>query len=96
MFYSPVSGETSPMAFTSIREQIEKSQLVALGCPIITHYQAKQQTLTITNNGVKEVSYLPNFPKQPKPVCYLLSSPVGKSCCCRWRTKVELPTVTVI
>lgn len=92
----PVSGETSLTAFLSIREQIEKRQLIALGCPVITQYQAKKQTITIKNNGITEVCYLPSFPKQPKPVCYLLFSPVGKSWCGRWRTKVELPIVTVI
>lgn len=76
---TPVSGETSLTAFLSIREQIEKRRLITLGCTIITQYQTKKEALMIKNNVIKKVLCLPSFPKQSKPICYLLFSPVGKS-----------------
>lgn len=93
---TPVSGETSLTALLSIREQIEKRRLITLGCTIITQYQTKKETIMIKNNVIKKVLRLPSFPKQSNLICYMLFSPVGKSWYGRWRTKAELPIVTVV
>lgn len=57
-----VSREVSLLAFTPVKEQTEKRQLVPSRCPTVVQYQAKKQTVTIKNNRAEEEVICPVFP----------------------------------